>query len=431
MAGQNVTGYGVGDYTLMIVSPGMPWYTKNSKTMTLDISQVYGQVEAMAGDLKSRQADYVRRLDVALNTLKTAGSTQDKLKKKIDNARTTWLVAGLREDIGLKQPADKCPDDYVVVASDGSNIDVDRHHSVRLFLLNIGLVYLQYGSSPDAEFTTLPMLYFGEERLFIRSDGGKQAQIEGPLLGMKRGIEECRCLADRVCAMPSGMPVVGLIDGSLIMWGLVGQRYEDFVVKHLLEEGLLKQLDRFYEVSKKKKAAVASYISFPRSADVANVLRLQLCPYDPVDCDKYCPGKFEGRECDAVGGLTDRDIFSNLLSDGARSAVFDSSSSIIERYGSHKVCFFYIRIDDEVARVEVPLWVADSSELLGMVHAFVVEQCRKGFGYPVALSEAHEQAVVTGADRAQFWDVVERVMLEGNIGLGSSLKQRSKKIRWI
>ncbi len=399
--------------------------------MTLDITQVYSQIEAMAGDIKSRRADYVRRLDVALNTLKTAGSAQDKLKKKIDRARTTWLVAGLREPIGLKQPAAKCPDDYAVVASDGSQIDVDRHHSVRLFLLNIGLVCLQYGSRPEAEFTTLPTLYSDEERLFIRSDDGKQAQIEGPLLGLKRDIEECRCLADRVCAMPAAMPVVGLIDGTLIKWKLAGQRYEDFVVKHLLDEGLLKQLDRFQVLSREKKAAVASYISFPGSADVVNALRLHLCPYEPVDCDKYCAGKFEGRACDAVGGLADRDIFRRLLSDGERSAVFCSNSSIIKRYGSHKVCFFYLRLDDEVARVEAPLWVADSSELLEMVHALVAEQCRKGFGYPVALSEAHEQAVVSGADRAQFWDVVERVMLEGNLETGSSLKQRSKKIRWI
>jgi len=415
----------------MIVSLVRPWYTKNSKTMTLDISQVYGQVEAMAGDIKSRQADYSRRLDVALNTLKAAGSAQDKLKKKIDNARTTWLVAGLKEAIGLKQPAAKCPVDYAVVAGDGSQIDVDRHHSVRFFLLNIGLVYLQYGGSPEAEFTTLPTLYFGEERLSIRSDDGRQVPVEGPLLGMKRNVEECRCLADRLCAIPAGMPVVGLIDGTLIMWGLVGQRYEDYVVKHLLEQGMLKQLDRLHELSKVKKAAVASYISFPRSADVVNALRLQLCPYDPVDCDKHCAGKFEGRACDAAGGLPDRDIFNRLLSDGERSAVFYSRSSIIERYGPHKVCFFYLKLDDEVARVEAPLWVADSNELLNMVHALVWEQCRKGFGYPVALSEAHEQAVVTGADRAQFWDVVERVMLEGNIGTGSSLKQRSKKIRWI
>ena len=415
----------------MIVSPWMPWYTKNSKTMTLDISQVYGQVEAMAGDLKASQADYGRRLDIALDTLKTAGPAQAELKKKIDNARTTWLVAGLKEDIGLKRPAAKCPGDYAVVASDGSHIDVDRHHSVRLFLLNVGLVYLQYGSSPDAEFSTLPELYFGEERLWIRSDNGRQVPIEGPLLGMKRNVEECRCLADRVCAMPARLPVVGLIDGSLIMWGLVGQRYEDFVIRHLLDDGLLQQLDRFYMLSKDKRAAVASYISFPRSADVVNALRLQLCPYNPVDCDKYCAGKFDGRVCDAVGGLPDRDIFNRLLSDGERSAVFYSRSSIIERYGPHKVCFFYVRLDDEVARIEVPLWVADSSELLEMVHALVVEQCRKGFGYPVALSEAHEQAVVSGADRAQFWDVVERVMLEGNIGADISLKQRSKKIRWI
>jgi len=399
--------------------------------MTLDITQVYSQIEVMAGDLKSQQAEYSRKLNLALKTLKSAGPDQEKLKQKMEKAKTTWLIAGMKEDIALHKTAVKCPQDFAVVASDGSHIDVDRHHSARLFLLNIGLVYVRYGTSPDAEFTSVPTLYFGAEMQTIRSDDGRQVLIEGPLLGIKRGVEECRCLADRVCGTSLELPVVGLVDGSLIMWGLVGQRYEDFVVKHLLDDGLLKQLERFYRLNEQKNAAVASYISFPRSTDVVNLLRLQICPYDPVDCDKYCKGKFEGRECDVVAGLLDRAVFNELLGNGERSAVFISRSSIIERYGAHKVCFFYVRLDEEVARVEVPIWVGDNEALLDMVHTVVAQQCEMGFGYPVALSEAHEQAVVTGADREQFWDLVDRAMQDGNISIQRSLKQRSKKTRWI
>jgi len=52
-------------------------------------------------------------------------------------------------------------------------------------------------------------------------------------------------------------------------------------------------------------------------------------------------------------------------------------------------------------------------------------------GYPVALSEAHEKAMVTGADREQFWSLVERTLAEDRIWLESSAKQRSKRTRWI
>jgi hypothetical protein len=399
--------------------------------MTLDITQVYSQIEAMAGDLKSHQADYAQQLDNALATLKSVPADQGALHNKIEAAKATFLVAGLKEKIGMHAPSVKLPPDFTVIASDGSHIDVDRHHSPRLFLLNIGLVYLQYGNQPDAEFTTIPTVYFGDEMQTIRSDDGRQALIEGPLLGVKRGVEECRCLADTTCAVDNSFPGLSLVDGSLIMWGLVGERFENFVIDNLLEQGLLKQLDRFHELNGRKKAAVASYISFPRSTDVVNVLRLQVCPHDPVDCDKYCKGKYEGRECDLVGGPLDRDVFGKLLANGERSALFASRSSIIKKYGIHQVCFFYIKLDDEVARVEVPLWVADSAELLDLTHAIIADQCGKGFGYPVALSEAHEQAVVTGADRAAFWDLVDRVMTDEGMETKGSLKQRSKKVRWI
>lgn len=402
------------------------------KAMTLDITQVYNQVEAMAGDIKSKQSDYAQRLENAVATLKSVPADQRKLNDRIENAKTTWLVAGLKEPIGLHAKPAPVPQEFTVVASDGSHIDVDRHHTPRLFLLNIGLVQIRYGEHPDAEFASIPTIYFGEEMQTIRSADGSQTLIEGPLLGIKRGVEECRCLADMVCGIGNDTPTLGLVDGSLIMWGLVGERYEDYVVEQLLEQGFLKQLDRFHELGQRKRVAVASYISFPRSMDVVNALRLQICPYEPVDCDnENCKGKYEARDCDILGGILDRDLFGKLLSNGERSAVFMSRSSINKNYSIHRVCFFYLKLDEEVARVEVPLWVADNREMLDFVHSAIVDQCSKGFGYPVSLSEAHEQAVVTGADREVFWELVDRVMAEENMDIKHSLKQRSKKIRWI
>jgi hypothetical protein len=97
----------------------------------------------------------------------------------------------------------------------------------------------------------------------------------------------------------------------------------------------------------------------------------------------------------------------------------------------HQVYFFYLKVDDEIARVEVPEWVALKPGLLDLTHALVLDQCRRGQGYPVALSEAHEQAVVTGSDREEFWSLVERSLEEEKMPAYNSTKSRSKKTRWV
>ena len=44
----------------------------------------------------------------------------------------------------------------------------------------------------------------------------------------------------------------------------------------------------------------------------------------------------------------------------------------------------------------------DDPELLALGHAILFKQCELGFGYPVAVSEVPEQAVITGHNRAEF-----------------------------
>ncbi len=75
--------------------------------------------------------------------------------------------------------------------------------------------------------------------------------------------------------------------------------------------------------------------------------------------------------------------------------------------------------------------MATNPASLDLVQAVVVDQCRRGQGYPVALSEAHEQAVVTGADRENFWELVESTMIEGHLPDPVSAKSFSKRTRWV
>ena len=44
----------------------------------------------------------------------------------------------------------------------------------------------------------------------------------------------------------------------------------------------------------------------------------------------------------------------------------------------------------------------DDPELLALGHAILFKQCELGFGYPVAVSEVPEQAVIPGHNRADF-----------------------------
>ncbi len=400
--------------------------------MTLDLDIVAAQIDGMAESLKAKNAARKTRLHCAVDTMHSVADEFDRLKRKIDTSKTTWLVAGIKEQIDRCRSAIPCPKDYMVLASDGSHIDVDRHQSAHCFLINIGVVQLRYGQNPEALLSSSPQLYYKDDEVVVSSSNGMQYPVEGPLLGVKRTVEECRLLVEKALEIEHDLPALALLDGSLILWGITGQAYQDFVIDEFLSKGFLKQLGKLHELSRERQLALASYISFPRSRDVVNVLRLAICPHEVVNCDSYCYGKFEGRECDAVADLLDRDLFDMLLCPGQRSAVFSSCSSMVEKhYGVHATHFFYIRLDDEVVRVEIPLWVAEDDNLIDLTQTIILDQCQLGRGYPVVLSEAHEKAVITATDREQFWALVEQILAEDRILLKSSAKQQSKRARWI
>ena len=154
--------------------------------------------------------------------------------------------------------------------------------------------------------------------------------------------------------------------------------------------------------------AVAAYTSRPRTAEVAGALRLVLCDQGDGDCNRLCTARRSDLpSCDGAAGFDDREMFELVLEPGHRSPLY-RASHLAARFalglaaGQEWSHFYYLNGGAEIARVEVPDWLAQDPELLAVSHAMLVKQCQLGLGYPVVISEAHEQAVITGHDREEF-----------------------------
>ncbi len=402
--------------------------------MSLDLHRVAGQIEAAASTLSVEAADRDTRLQRALNVLTTASPGQ--LEEKRQLSRATFLIPALADSISARHPCPALPASYAALAVDGSHIDVDRHLPVQCFLINIGRVRIRYGNSPGAWLDSQPQLYAGDDSLHVFEPGGNRYRpLEGTLLGAMRAVEELRALAALAEESDPDVPTIALIDGSLILWGLAGQAHPDFVRSALLEDQFLPAMEEIRDLARTRPLALASYISLPRSTEVVNALRLDsgLCHYEAANCDMHCrmlrPGQ---RPCDGVSGVLDRELFESLLDEGDRSDLFASTSSIVEGYyGDHSVQFYYLNAGSELARVEIPRWVAQDEALVDLTHALLMDQCRKGHGYPVAVSEAHEQAVVTVGDREEFRLIVEDALQRRRLPVYTSEKNRSKRTKWL
>ena len=400
--------------------------------MALDLTQTAGQLHAATPGLRAQTEHGAARLQAAEQALTEADPAD--IATRTAAGTLTWLVAGIEDSLTETVPEPPLPASHAVVAVDGSHIDVDRHSPVRCFLINIGKVSLRYGEEPDAELSSTPHLVTDDASLSLRGTAGvREVPIEGPLLGMLRAVMELEALADLVDETPIDLPVLALLDGSLILWGLTGGAYPDFVRAKLLDQRLLPALDRLREAGKTRPVAVASHVSLPRSTDVVNALRVWkgVCAWEHVNCDANCGLLDRGqRSCDSVDGVTDAALYGSTLAHGERSPLFRTTSSVVtDHYADHQVRFFYAHLGEEIARVELPAWVDGAA--LDLTHAGLLAQARKGHGYPVALQEAHEQAVVNTSDRQMFAQLLEETLEGEHLPTSTSQKARSKRTRWV
>ncbi|MCC6626388.1 MAG: hypothetical protein IT340_03180, partial [Chloroflexi bacterium] len=66
---------------------------------------------------------------------------------------------------------------------------------------------------------------------------------------------------------------------------------------------------------------------------------------------------------------------------------------------------------------------------LDRVHAVVADQARRGDGYPPALQEAHEAAVIAADERRLVEHLIEDAMARAGVTMIRSAKDTSKRVR--
>ena len=402
--------------------------------MSLDLAKTVRQIEGLTRNLRGAQDDRWRRLDRAVEAMRRA-PPEEVRAKLVDSNKRPFLSAGVGEGLGNAHAPNSIPENFCVLSVDGSHIDVDRHMPVSCALINIGGCILKYGGAPDAYLFSTPTLYSNDE-LYMMDPTSRvtEVSIEGGILGLKRTIDEIEALEPLLRENTRReLPTLALLDGSLILWGLAGTGYPDLVAKEIIERGLTPALNYLKDMAKSRVLAVAAYVSLPRSTEVANALRLYLCETTLSDCEEYCSNRRSPQSpCSMVNHLLDRELFERLLEPGQRSSLFYTNSSIVRKYGEDQgIYFFYLHTGDEIARVEMPEWAALDKGLLSLTHTLILDQCRRGMGYPVALSEAHEQAVISGPDRQRFREMVDRSLTERGLPVYTSQKSRSKRTAWL
>ena len=408
----------------------------------LDLTQLARQMQGISQHLTIEAAATRQRLALAQTLIEQAHTQQDELVKRQHKwrDRLNFTAAVPIESLNTRQSINPAPAAHTVIATDGSQIAPSHHEIAYCYLINIGRIILHYGQSKLPLLDSLPEVFYRPEDLYISRQWGIRTE---EWMGYRRTAAETVMLAElAIAATQPGAgfrdgqnedahtntqnsklktPALAMVDGSLLHWFLEPLPGE---ARNLI---LLPILAAWEEL-RSAGIPLVGYISASRSGEAINFLRFQSCPFLGPDCASHCVDRSKRLPCDGLEPLKDAALWSQLLLPGQRSPLWRSSAKVQDFYGDHAIHFCYVHVGSEVARVEVPAWVAQDEPLLAMALSLTVGQVQKGYGYPVALAEAHNQAVVRGGDRTRFFALLEQQMIRAGLrNVGTSYKQTRKR----
>ncbi len=312
------------------------------------------------------------------------------------------------EDLGTVYPVTSTIQEYCALSVDGSQVYPDKHQGTSCFLINLGTVVIQYGSNPLVVLESQPLVFTGQYDEDIPDLSRDTVNCLRQAHEFERGLELLRCYT----AQDAKVPTLLLFDGSLIFWHLASKEAE--VKEHYVAQHVAIFSQLYHEQS-----PMAGYISMPRSKELVSLIRLKLSDFNPSD----------EIAMSAVDRVVDASIVAGFLKPFERTIVFQSNAPLCTVYPQPlRPHFFYMNVGGEIARVEICAWLAERQDLVDLVATIICDQAIKGSGYPVVIAEAHEQAVVKGADRDYFYQLIEQAgAAYGRTMVGSqkSVKKRT------
>lgn len=392
----------------------------------LDFRKLIQQIEQVGADGLGAALEKKDTLEAAEAAYKSAIANQDVFKEKLEKNRawTWWPTAMPLEpvDKNIKVSQMAAGESATVVAVDGSQIMPSHHEVHNCFLLNVGSAIISYGIKAPPVLDTEPRLYHTDDDLYPLVDR-RRMHIDELYVSLERQMLELEKLVElSLQSLLRGAPVVALLDGSLIPWSVekMPGGYIDSYLKRMADE-----FEKLHEAG----VPLFGYLSNSRSADLVNDLRVYICPYENSHCRDHC-GQLNEEEfpCSQIWPMSDRQLVASALKYSERTAAFLSGASVTKLMGAeHRICFTYFNVGTETARVEFPRWMLDHKDLLDRGLRTLIAQVQKGMGYPVCLAEAHHLAVIRGADRQKFFDLVTRQLIQRGLKPVRLSAKESKK----
>lgn len=398
----------------------------------LDINKVGKLLPEIGEHLKKEAVAAQKRLERAEALFQEATLQQTELVRARQQWRDRiWFNAATPvEPLDTRILLNAPPAAHTVLATDGSQIAPNQHEIAYCYLLNIGRVVLHYGQNRSPRLDSIPEVVYRPEDLYVSRQWGIRTE---EWMGYRRSVAEAQELAElgvSVRLQNRKTPMLAMVDGSLIYWFLDGLPWEarDRILPLMLEA---------WDRLRLAGVPLLGYLSASRSSEALNFLRLQACTFDEPNCLTHCPYVAPGEgdalakraPCQVLEPLRDTAFWGGFLQPGERSCLWKSASPILDLYGDRQSVYFcYVHVGTEVARIDIPAWVAEDSQQLDLALSLMLGQVYKGYGYPVTLAEAHNQAVVRGGDRHRFFALLERQMIEAGLrNVGTSYKEARKR----
>lgn len=386
----------------------------------LDLTKLARQMQGLSQHLSSEVAESNRRLELAKEYLKQACENQKELTTRQEKWRDRILFANATP----LEPLDTCiniptpPKIHTVIATDGSQIAPNHHEIAYCYLLNIGRVVLHYGQNRHPILDSLPEVFYRPEDLYISRQWGLRTE---EWMSHRRTASEITVLAELACNAKTTAPALAMVDGSLIYWFLdqLPMDARDRILPPILEA---------WQQLRQVGIPIMGYLSAARNIEATNFLRLLACPHPIPDCITYCPNQLEPVPCKKFDSLRDTTLWTTQLQPGQRGPLWRSNNRILQLYDQQTIYFCHVHVGTEIARLEFPMWVAENSQMLDLALGLMLAQVQKGYGYPVVIAEAHNQAVVKGGDKNHFFALLEREMMKAGIkNIGISYKEARKR----
>jgi len=383
----------------------------------LDLRQ---KIKAIGAKEPARRKQLDEQREQVRQLLASQAGEIEQLRRKVEQAveadpfmRCAKPVKD-RLDAAYDPPA--LPEQATLLAADGSQINPDRHTQVNFYLINVGTIAMQLGAERAPEQDIHTELFYGDE---LYTEGGT---VSKALVELRRDERERTILAE-LAAEAEAKPVIALTDGPLELWGSRAQSAEE-------SARFINSLDKYKKALADLQAtgaAAAGYVDKPRADYVVQLLEVAAAhANDLAKLRKQRPYR----------GVTDTDLYSSSLGPGQRSGVFAIQSRSAHLYaGPLGLHFFYLNVGSErrpwLARVEIPAWVAEDEEMLGALHAVLLQQCglMGERAYPYLLHRAHEIAVVKLAEKEQIGEMLAQELRQRGVPLGQeSHKQAAKNL---